>query len=173
MVGECSRAELASPTIEGGAAVTSTSMSIVQRRWLAQTFVDNQIRPTRPGTAVNDAAWIPCLRMDRSELFCTTSRPTVFTQEPFKVRPGFTFVPGVPQSSRPAALGLVVRGRGRADDHPDGVITFLVAKLEQFGDARIHRWRLYKIAHPYYKRTAPMNETEHYWRKCSRLRVEL
>jgi hypothetical protein len=25
---------------------------------------------------------------------------------------------------------------GRADDHPDGVITFLVAKLEQFGDAR-------------------------------------
>jgi hypothetical protein len=134
MVGECSRAELASPTIEGGAAVTSTSMSIFQRRWLAQTLVDNQIRPTSPTTSVNDATRISCLRMDGSKLFRASSRPAVFTQEPFEVSPFSAFAPGVLQGPGPAALGLVVRGRGRVDDYPDGVSAFLVAESEHFGD---------------------------------------
>jgi hypothetical protein len=134
MVGECSRAELASPTIEGGAAVTSTSMSIVQRRWLAQTLVDNQIRPTSPTTSVNDAAWIPALWIDSSELFGTSSGPAVLAQERCKVCPCCAFAPNVPQSPGPPALGLVVRGRGRVDDYPDGVSAFLVAESEHFGD---------------------------------------
>jgi hypothetical protein len=66
--------------------VTSTSMSIVQRRWLAQTLVDNQIRPTSPTTSVNDAAWIPALWIDSSELFGTSSGPAVLAQERCKVR---------------------------------------------------------------------------------------
>jgi hypothetical protein len=134
MVGECSRAELASPTIEGGAAVTSTSMSIVQRRWLAQTLVDNQIRPTSPTTSVNDAARISCLRMDRSELFRASSRPAVLTQEGFKIPPCFAFVPSIPQSSRPTAFRLVVGAGARADNHSDWVSAFLAAEHKQFDD---------------------------------------
>jgi hypothetical protein len=134
MVGECSRAALASPTIEGEAAVTSTSMSIVQRRWLAQTLVDNQIRPTSSGAAVNHAARISCLRMDRSELFRASSRPAVLTQERRQFAPCFAFVPSIPQSSRPAAPGLVVGAGGRVDNHSDWVSAFLAAEPKQFDD---------------------------------------
>jgi hypothetical protein len=45
-------------------------------------------------------------------------------------------MPSVPQSSGPTAPSLDVGGRGRVDDCSDEVITFLVAKLEQFSDAR-------------------------------------
>ena len=74
--------------------------------------------------------------MDRSKLFRTASRPAVFTQEGFQIPPCFAFVPSIPQSSRPAAFGLVVGGRGRVDDHSDGVSAFLAAEPEQFGDER-------------------------------------
>src|SRR5208337_3096881 len=134
MVGECSRAALASPTIEGGAAVTSTSMSIVQRRWLAQTLVHNQIRPTSSGAAVDDTARIISPWIDCSKLFRASSRPAVLTQESFQIPPCFAFEPSIPQSSRPAALCLVVGGRGRVDNHSDWVSAFLAAKPAQLGN---------------------------------------
>ncbi len=97
-------------------------------------LVDNQIRPTTSGTPVNDTARISRLRMDRSELFRTTSRPAVFMQERCKVHPCFTFVPGVAQRPGPTAFRLVVRGRGRVDDHPDGMSALLGAEPEPFGN---------------------------------------
>src|SRR5271166_3562906 len=113
---------------------TSISMNIVPRSWLTQTLVDNQIRATSPTTSVNDAAWIPALWMDSSELSGTSSRPAVFLQEGSQVIPPPTFAPSISQSSRPAASGLVVCGRGRIDDHSHEVIALFGAKPEQFGD---------------------------------------
>src|SRR5271165_6852601 len=75
------------------------------------------------------APWVDC-----SELFGTTSRAAVFTQEGPQIRPCPTFAPSVAQSPGPAAFGLVVRGRGRVDDHPDGVRAFLVAEPKEFGN---------------------------------------
>ena len=96
--------------------------------------MDNQIRATSPTTSVNDAAWIPALWMDSSELSGTSSRPAVFLQEGSQVIPPPTFAPSISQSSRPAASGLVVRGRGRIDNHSDEVAALLGAELEQLCD---------------------------------------
>jgi hypothetical protein len=48
--------------------------------------------------------------MDGSKLFRASSRPAIFTQEPFELSPFSAFAPGVLQGPGPAALGLVVRG---------------------------------------------------------------
>src|SRR5271165_2471168 len=90
----------------------------------SNSFLDYQVRTPGSGAAVNDAARISCLRMDCGELGCTPSRPTVFTQEPSKVCPCFAFAPGVPQRPGPAAFHLDVGGRGRVDNHSDGVSVF-------------------------------------------------
>src|SRR6266851_9718069 len=84
-------------------------------------LVDNQIRPTTSGTPVNDTARISRFRMDRSKLGCAPSRPAVLAQERCKVCPCFAFMPSVPQGPGPAAARLEVGGRGRVDDHPDGM----------------------------------------------------
>jgi hypothetical protein len=72
--------------------------------------------------------------MDRRKSGCTTSRPAVFTQKRSKVCPCFAFAPSVPQSTGPTASGLEVCGRGRIEDHSDGVSAFLGAEPEQFGN---------------------------------------
>ena len=48
-----------------------------------------------------------------------------------KLLPCFAFAPGVPQGPAPAAFGLDIRGRGRVDDHSDGVGAVLLAKPEE------------------------------------------
>jgi hypothetical protein len=100
----------------------------------SSVLVANQIRPTSPGIAVNDAARIPCFRMDRSKLSSAASRPTVFPQEISKVSPHFPFAPGVPQGPAPAASGLEVCRRGGVYDGPDWVGAVLLAKSEQFAN---------------------------------------
>jgi hypothetical protein len=100
----------------------------------SNAFIDNQIRPTTPRMAVNDASRILSPRVDCSELFGTSRGPAVLAQERWKVGPCFAYAPGVAQSSGPAAFGLVVGTRGRVDNHSDGVSAFLCAKPEQSGD---------------------------------------
>jgi hypothetical protein len=73
-------------------------------------------------------------------LLSAPSRPAIFTQERSKVCPCFAFAPGVPQGPAPAAFGLDVRGRGRVDDHPDGVGPVLVAEPGQHGNAPSRRF---------------------------------
>jgi hypothetical protein len=88
-------------------------------------LLDNQVRPTSARAAVNDAARIFASWIDCSELLGTSRRPAVFTQERSKVCPCSALMPGVPQSSGPAALRLVVGAGARVDDHSDGVSAFL------------------------------------------------
>jgi hypothetical protein len=96
--------------------------------------LDNQIRSTSFRAPVNNAARIFSSWVDRSKSFRTTSRAAVLTQERSKVCPSFTFTPGVHQCPAPTAPRFVVGGRGRADNHPDGVSSILVADLKEFGD---------------------------------------
>ena len=49
--------------------------------------------------------------------------------------PSFSFLPRILQGPAPAASGLEVCGRGRVDDHPDGVGAFLTAESKQLGNA--------------------------------------
>ena len=72
----------------------------------------------------------------------TSGRPAVFTQERPKVFPCPAFAPGVPQGPAPSASGLEVCGRGRVDDHTDGVAAALLAKLKQLGNAPSRRFCL-------------------------------
>ena len=95
-------------------------------------LIDNQIRSTSFSIPVDD---IRLIRFsDRRKLFSATGRSTVFPQKRSKICPCFPFAPGVPQGSAPAASGLEVCGRGRVDDHPDGMGAILLAKPEQLGD---------------------------------------
>jgi hypothetical protein len=87
----------------------------------------------RQAGAVDDATPILLLWIDCSELACASGRSTVFLQESFQVSPLSTLMPSVAQSSSPAALGLIIHGRGRIDNHSDWVSAFLAAKPEQFG----------------------------------------
>jgi hypothetical protein len=94
--------------------------------------VDNEIRPTSSSRPIEDIRLI--VLSDCRELRGTPSTPAVRPQKRSKVFPCFPFAPGVSQGSAPAASGLEVCGRGRVDEHPDGVSPFLIAKPEEFGD---------------------------------------
>jgi hypothetical protein len=103
--------------------------------------VDNQIRQTQfRHTGIDDARLV--LLCDRRKLSSAPSRPAIFTQERSKVFPCFAFAPSVAQGPGPAASGLDVCGRGRVDDHPDGVGAILLAKPEQLGNASSRRFCL-------------------------------
>jgi hypothetical protein len=99
----------------------------------------NQIRTISSGTAVDDAARILSPWVDCSKLIGAPSRPAVFPQERFNVCPSFSFLPRILQGPAPAASGLEVCGRGRVDDHPDGVGAFLTAESKQLGNAPSRR----------------------------------
>jgi len=62
------------------------------------------------------------------------ARPPCSRRNRYKVIPRPAFAPGVLQCPIPPAFGLVVRGRGRIDNHSDEVAALLGAELEQLCD---------------------------------------
>jgi hypothetical protein len=79
-------------------------------------FIDDEVRPTISGAAVDDASRIPFLWINCSKLISAPSRPAVFPQEHRQIAPCATFLPGVSQRSAPAASGLDICRRGGVDD---------------------------------------------------------
>jgi hypothetical protein len=106
-----------------------------RQEYYLNSFVDNQIRPTSSGAAVDNAPPIPSPWVDRCKLIGAPRRPAVLPQERSQIPPCSAFAPSIPQGPAPAASGLEICSRGRIYDHPHGMGAVLLAKPKKLGNA--------------------------------------
>jgi hypothetical protein len=105
------------------------------------SVLDYQKGTTSTGTTVNHAAGVVFTPVERCQSGRASRRAAMFLKKCFKALPFSTFMPSVSQRPGPAALGLVVRPRGRVEDHSDQVSAVALARAQQRNQSGIGGWR--------------------------------